>query len=86
MTVDGVALSEDSQAAAAPERKAAHYMAPVDRDGSFQIDDMPSGDYLLSVRFYETPPAGNIRNWKFSVDAESAKNRKQVDLGNIQLE
>lgn len=85
-TEAGKAWSADSQAADLARRTLPKYSASVAADGSFRIDDMDAGDFVLSVRFWEGPAAGQIRNYKFSVSSEAVKQRATVDLGTIQLE
>jgi carboxypeptidase family protein len=72
----------------APETPATspHFTATVDRDGSFRIDDMPAGDYLLTVGF-QRDDAGHLRNHRFNVpSAEGDSSAKPVDLGTLTLE
>jgi beta-lactamase regulating signal transducer with metallopeptidase domain/uncharacterized GH25 family protein len=62
------------------------FFATVDRDGSFRIDDVPSGVYALDVRFVEHS-AGHVSNSTFQVppiDGNQAD--KPLDLGWIALE
>jgi hypothetical protein len=63
-----------------------HFTASVDRDGSFRIDDMPPGKYVLSVRF-SRHEAGHLSGYRFSVpEAGSAEARRPIDLGVLTLE
>lgn len=85
-TEAGKAWSADSQAADLARRTLPKYSASVAADGSFRIDDMVAGDFVLSVRFWEGPAAGQIRNYKFSVSPEAVEQQATVDIGAIQLE
>ncbi|MEO8272324.1 MAG: hypothetical protein ABI557_21630, partial [Aureliella sp.] len=85
-TEAGKAWSAAAQAADLARRTLPRYSATVAADGGFRIDDMFAGDYLLTVRFWEGPSAGQIRNYKFSVSPEAVKQRSKVELGTIQLE
>ena len=63
-----------------------YFTATVDRDGSFHFDDMPPGNYTLSVRFSQHA-AGQLQDYKFTVrDAGAGKFDEPVDLGVLQLE
>ena len=85
-TEAGKAWIAASQAADLARRTLPRYSATVAADGSFRIDDMVAGDFVLSVRFWEGPSAGQIRNYKFSVSPEAVEQRSTVELGTIQLE
>jgi len=45
---------------ASPRRSPSSYALKVEADGSFRVDDVPAGDYDLSIRIYERP-AGEYR-------------------------
>lgn len=62
------------------------YTATVAPDGSFRIDDMPAGDYVMNVRF-DRQPAGHLQNRPFSVapDDDDAP-QETADLGVLTLE
>jgi protocatechuate 3,4-dioxygenase beta subunit len=63
-----------------------YFNASVDRDGNFRIDDVPPGDYSLSVRVDERP-IGQLRDYAFSVPpAEADAASEPVDLGTLTLE
>jgi hypothetical protein len=65
----------------------AHYSASVDRDGTFRIDDIPPGNYVMNIYFDRQNGLGKLRNYKFAVPADSANQPAQpVDLGAIKLE
>jgi hypothetical protein len=58
----------------------------VDRDGNFRIEDVPPGDYSLSVDMNERP-IGQLRDHAFSVPAaEGDAAGEPVDLGVLTLE
>ena len=58
----------------------------MDRDGKFRIDDVPAGDYSLSVRFMKTP-VGYLSDHRFRVPAlEGDAAARPVDLGTLKLE
>jgi RNA polymerase sigma factor (sigma-70 family) len=68
---------------AGPPEKSPYLMASVARDGSFRIDDVPAGDYMLNVMFMEDD-VGALLNHRFQVaPAGSAVN--PVDLGTLRL-
>ncbi len=60
--------------------------ATVGRDGSFRIDDVPSGDYALSVRFSDRR-AGQLLDYRFTVPPiEGNQVGQPLDLGQLKLE
>jgi hypothetical protein len=62
------------------------FTATVARDGTFRIDDVPSGSYVLSVRFSQRRAAGQLREHRFSVPAfDRDELAPLVDLGELQL-
>jgi hypothetical protein len=62
------------------------FTATVDRDGSFRIDDMTAGDYLLSVHF-SRDAAGQLRDYRFTVPAmDEDRSDQELDLGDLTLE
>lgn len=69
------------------ERSMSPYItASVDRDGSFRIDDVPPGDYVMSIRFDERSP-GSLSNYKLHVPpVAGARSDDEVDLGTITLQ
>jgi protocatechuate 3,4-dioxygenase beta subunit len=66
-----------------------YIFATLDKDGRFRIDDVPQGDYSLSVRFNLPNGAaapGQISNYQFQVPASDAgKPGQEVDLGVLRL-
>lgn len=62
------------------------YRATCDSQGRFQIDDMPAGNYSLSVRFTEKPNIGLLRNYSFTVPESNASSGEVFQLGSLQLE
>jgi hypothetical protein len=72
-------------AAAEMRRSVEQWSATVDREGKFRIDDMPPGDYSLSVRFQQDPP-GNLWDYRFKVLlADGDRAEEPVDLGELRL-
>ena len=66
--------------------KSPYYTVTVDREGKFRIDDVPAGDYLLSVRFMKED-AGHLSDHRFRVPAlEGDAAARPVDLGTLKLE
>ena len=63
-----------------------YYTVTVDREGKFRIDDVPAGEYLLSVRFMKDD-AGHLSDHRFSVPSlEGNAAERPVDLGTLKLE
>ena len=61
-------------------------MASVNRDGTFRIDDVPAGDYTLSVRF-SRDAAGQLHSFRFFVPSKEDTNADDpLDLGVLTLE
>jgi len=59
--------------------------ATVNRDGSFRIDDMPAGNYNLSVRFNRDAP-GAISEHKFTLPTIAVgETATTVELGELRL-
>ncbi len=72
-------------AAAEMRRNVEQWSATVDREGKFRIDDMPPGDYSLSVRFQQDPP-GNLWDYRFKVPLPDGDRAEEpVDLGELRL-
>jgi hypothetical protein len=62
------------------------FTATVDRDGRFRIDDMPTGNYALSVWFNQNP-AGTLRDYHFSIPPmEGNRSDQPLNLGVLRLE
>ncbi len=60
--------------------------ATVDRDGKFRIDDVPAGNYSLSVRF-QRDDAGHLFNQRFAVPpTKEGVSDQPVDLGTLTLQ
>ncbi len=60
--------------------------ASVGRDGSFRIDDVPTGDYVLRVRFSKKTP-GVLSGYRFSVPAMAGgRATEPLDLGTLTLD
>jgi hypothetical protein len=61
------------------------FSATVDRHGSFAIDDVPQGNYVLNVQFLRRIECGMISR-RFSVPAINEKlSQRPVDLGALTL-
>lgn len=58
--------------------------ATVGRDGAFHLDDLPVGDYQLSVRF-SGGRAGYLPNYGFTVPEAKPGEDQPVELGNLTL-
>jgi hypothetical protein len=64
----------------------AYISATIDRDGSFHVDDVPPGPYILNVSFSEHP-AGHLSNVRFSVpEISGTEHAEPIDLGVLTLE
>jgi uncharacterized GH25 family protein len=67
-------------------QNAPYFTATVDRDGSFRIDDMPEGKYLMNVRF-DRAGGGVLTKHRFEVGMpEPDQAEKPVDLGVLKLD
>ena len=63
-----------------------YFSASVAGDGAFRIDDVPLGDYALSVNFHENSP-GRLGNHRFTVPAgDDGDSSEPVNLGILTLE
>jgi protocatechuate 3,4-dioxygenase beta subunit len=62
------------------------FTVSVDRDGKFRIDDVPAGDYAMTVRVDRDDP-GQLQNHRLQVPAvEGDPAAQPVDLGTLRLE
>ena len=52
-----------------------YYTATVDREGKFRIDDVPAGEYLLSVRFMRED-VGHLSDHRFRVPGSRVTPRR----------
>ena len=61
--------------------------ASVARDGTFRIDDVPPGEYVLSVNFYERENnPGYVGDLQFTVPpVENGYSSEAIDLGTLTL-
>lgn len=68
--------------------ESASLTASIARDGSFRIDDVPPGDYVLKVSFSERKfAAGSLTDVHFTVPpVENRSSSEPVDLGTLTLE
>lgn len=64
-----------------------YFMATVAPDGSFRIDDMPAGNYVLRVQFFQRKHAGGaLSPIRFAVPPdEKVKDTGVLDLGTLRL-
>jgi uncharacterized GH25 family protein len=63
-----------------------YFTATVGRDGTFRIDDVPPGKYVMSVRFSEHP-AGYVSGHRFTVpEIDDDQARQELDLGVLTLQ
>ncbi len=54
-------------------------MATVDQDGKFRIDDVPAGQYSLSVRF-DRDGAGRLDQYRFAVQQTNEGARRSRSI------
>jgi len=77
---------ESDTAEARAARPYPYLTATVDRDGTFRIDDVPTGKYALTVYFLRDR-ARRLRNHRFEVPSTVGDSEaKPVDLGMLRLE
>jgi hypothetical protein len=63
-----------------------YFTASINRDGTFRIDDMPDGDFSLSVWFHRDG-GRKSQNYRFSVPPmDGNESEKQLDLGDLNLD
>jgi len=65
-------------------RESPYITASVDRDGSFRLDDVPAGAYVLSIDFSQHE-AGVLQGYRFSVPPSEGTN-EPLDLGTLMLD
>jgi hypothetical protein len=76
----------DARSSGPGATESAHFLsATVARDGSFHLDDVPAGDYLLTVMFMQDE-VGGLWNHKFSVPSGGDAANPPVDLGMLRLQ
>ena len=68
----------------AESENSSRFIANVARDGSFQIDDVPAGKYVLTLRFHRDAP-GNLPDRRVTVPNADAEPLKPVNLGVVRL-
>jgi protocatechuate 3,4-dioxygenase beta subunit len=88
LTAEGQRWKELNDANERLRDASAYFTASVDRDGTFRIDDVPPGSYVLSAGFdHQHPGAGQIQNHRFSVpDGSDLPSDEAIDLGVLPLE
>jgi len=85
-TPEGQAWQKTRDAADKVRRANPHFTATVARDGSFRIDDVPPGRYMLNVRFSEHS-AGQLFGFRFTVlENGEAQRGEPIDLGVLTLQ
>jgi hypothetical protein len=64
------------------------YALSLDRYGSFRIDDVPAGDYAMTIRLEGNAPGpGRVSRRRFTVPAmEGNCSDEPLDLGTLTLE
>lgn len=63
-----------------------YFIATVDHEGFFRIDDVPAGDFVLDVSFAWHPP-GYLTGYRFSVpETDRPAPDQLVELGVVRLE
>jgi hypothetical protein len=77
----------DARATGGGAQDAVPYLtATVARDGSFRMDDVPAGDYMLNAMFMQDD-VGALFNHGFKVEAAAGESAvKPVDLGPLRLQ
>jgi protocatechuate 3,4-dioxygenase beta subunit len=66
--------------------KAPYYYVSVDRDGGFRIDDVPPGEYALSVRFDNNQAAGRLDKVVITVPPmDGNRSDEPLDVGELPL-
>lgn len=64
-----------------------YHWATVDRTGKVRLEDLPAGDYTLSVGFNENRPGGKLHGYRFTIPAISEPRADEpLDLGVLTLE
>jgi len=82
----GQAWQKARDAAGKVRRTNPRFTATVARDGSFRIDDVPPGRYVLNVRFSEHA-AGRLTGFRFTVpEAGEAQHGQPIALGVLTLQ
>lgn len=82
------AWSQAMQSSQEARNKGPYFTASVDSDGKFRIDDVPAGDYSLSVRFHNlnNNGPGSIQDYHVAVPAmDGERSNEALDLGSIRL-
>ncbi len=64
------------------------FTATVNRDGSFQIDDVPAGNYMLSVQSFDPKNrAGRVLEYHIAIPSmDGGQSEEKLNLGEITLE
>jgi beta-lactamase regulating signal transducer with metallopeptidase domain len=85
-TDDGKAWTSAYKAYQQLSLKYPYITASVDRDGSFRIDDVPAGNYVLGVNFSKKA-AGTLSGHRFSVPpVEEGRTGEPLELGTLTLD
>jgi hypothetical protein len=87
LTPEGMAWREMNIANQRLIESSPSFNVSADRDGTFRIDDVPSGSYQLSIYFHNGGAVpGQLRDYKFTVPDDSEHPSKELDLGVVHLE
>ncbi|PQO26298.1 carboxypeptidase regulatory-like domain-containing protein [Blastopirellula marina] len=83
---EGIAWGLAYEAFQEEKRRIPYFTATIDHDGTFRIDDVPPGNYQMTVRFFEHSP-GSLINHPIEVPPiDGVRTDKPLDLGTLQLQ
>jgi hypothetical protein len=85
MTKEGKVWTSAHDAYEQLRSKSPYIVASVDRDGAFRIDDVPSGAYVLSVRFSKEPPGALVGYRFFVPPVDEGAEGERTELGTLAL-
>ena len=85
-TDEGKAMLAASKKADEEQRKRPTFHVSVDHDGTFQIDDVEEGQYVLSMRYDRKVP-GHLTDYHFPVPSVGTDDvGKPLDIGVLRME
>lgn len=85
-TAEGKAIMAAAVKQQEDQRKQPSFLASVDRDGTFRIDDVSAGKFAITVRFDRDAP-GRLSEYRFSVPPlKDIDIGQPLDLGELKLE